>query len=518
VKAHIALHQCYGVDLNGTAVELAEVSLWLNAMYPGLQAPWFGLHLRRGNSLLGARRATYFRGQLEKAAWHKAVPRDGPLSGDSPSDDEIHHFLLPAVGWGSIADNKYAKELRPDAAKALKEWRKAVTRAPSKKDADRLCALARRVEVLWGRALERLRLAERELRRPIDVWEAPEPVRGRAGSRAVIEEALRDPDSPLGRLRLAMDAWCALWFWPVDGPEGPPSPPALPQWLDTLEALLGVAEQEPGPGQQAFFDDLDELLYADRALSFEAGMRPAAEVLVTNSWLAEVQAIARREGFFHWELEFAPVFAAGGFDLQVGNPPWVRPTWEDALVLAEADPWFGITEQWSEAEFLAHREVSLGARDTTSEYLSDLSSHEGLNGLLAAQALRPRLVGIQTNLYMAFMDTVWRNGATFGISALLHPESHFTDPKGPALRREAYRRLRRHWQFRNELKLFEILVSTECRSTALRRRRVSSTCRTRFIPLRLISRLSMTSKANSQAFSIPLVVGTCGLIGKGLWR
>jgi type I restriction-modification system DNA methylase subunit len=59
VKAHLALHQCYGVDLNQTAVELAEVSLWLNVMHPGLRGPWFGLHLRRGNSLIGARRAVY---------------------------------------------------------------------------------------------------------------------------------------------------------------------------------------------------------------------------------------------------------------------------------------------------------------------------------------------------------------------------------------------------------------------------------------------------------------------------
>jgi hypothetical protein len=28
----------YGVDLNRTAVELAEVSLWLNVMHQGLQA------------------------------------------------------------------------------------------------------------------------------------------------------------------------------------------------------------------------------------------------------------------------------------------------------------------------------------------------------------------------------------------------------------------------------------------------------------------------------------------------
>ena len=35
VKAYIALHNCYGVDLNRTAVELAEVSLWLNVMHAG---------------------------------------------------------------------------------------------------------------------------------------------------------------------------------------------------------------------------------------------------------------------------------------------------------------------------------------------------------------------------------------------------------------------------------------------------------------------------------------------------
>ena len=58
VKAHIALHQVYGVDLNPTAVELAEISLWLDTMTSQLKAPWFGLHLRRGNSLIGALRST----------------------------------------------------------------------------------------------------------------------------------------------------------------------------------------------------------------------------------------------------------------------------------------------------------------------------------------------------------------------------------------------------------------------------------------------------------------------------
>ena len=67
IKAYIALHNCYGVDLNETAVELAEVSIWLNVMHRGLQAPWFGLHLVRGNSLIGAGRRLYPPEMLAKA-------------------------------------------------------------------------------------------------------------------------------------------------------------------------------------------------------------------------------------------------------------------------------------------------------------------------------------------------------------------------------------------------------------------------------------------------------------------
>lgn len=39
---------------------------------------------------------------------------------------------------------------------------------------------------------------------------------------------------------------------------------------------------------------------------------------------------------------------------------------------------------------------------------------------------------------------------------LIHPESHFTELRAKNLRYEAYRRLYRHWQFKNELSLFEI--------------------------------------------------------------
>lgn len=106
VKAYIALHNSYGVDLNRTAVELAEVSLWLNVMHAGLQAPWFGLHLQRGNSLIGAGRKTYGPKQLADKSWLTTAPKEQPFR-DGPIDEgTIHHFLLPADGWGAVAGRR----------------------------------------------------------------------------------------------------------------------------------------------------------------------------------------------------------------------------------------------------------------------------------------------------------------------------------------------------------------------------------------------------------------------------
>ncbi len=198
VKAYIALHRGYGVDLNATAVELAEVSLWLNVMHRGLQAPWFGLHLRRGNSLIGARRATYDFTSLGRAKknWLKTPPANRPLSEGGIGDGEIHHFLLPAEGWAAVADAKQAKELAPEQAAALKKWRAEVTKKPSAKQLDRLRALSRRVERLWELTLRRLQISEREVSRQIDVWGADiEPVTS-AVTREQLESELLDPEGP----------------------------------------------------------------------------------------------------------------------------------------------------------------------------------------------------------------------------------------------------------------------------------------------------------------------------------
>ncbi|MCK9926964.1 class I SAM-dependent DNA methyltransferase [Frankia sp. Mgl5] len=471
VKAYLALHQVYGVDLNATAVELAEVSLWLDTMQAGLAAPWFGLHLRRGNSLIGARRAVYAPALLKKKEWLTTVPTDVPLHDPElpagsvpPVGAGIHHFLLPAAGWGAVVDTAEAKAYAPEARERLRAWRAGVLRTPGKEQQNRMARLAQRVEVLWELSRRRLEIAEAGIRRATPVWGADgsaEPPREPV-TREQVELVLNDPNSAYRRLRRAMDAWCALWSWPLTT-EIPP--PDMDTWLTGLEALLGKATK-PGRqeknGQSTFADDLSWAGLDDAEeldLTFAAAT-PADEALRDIPWLKVAAEISDRQGFFHWELDFPQVFTRGGFDLQVGNPPWVRPDWDEAGILAEYDPWWTLVPTAAEREKKERRKSNFHLVGAATWYLDRRTEQAGYSAHLGSAAERPRLHGLHPDLYRCFMDHTWRSTSPIGITSLIHPESHFIELRASNLRSEAYTRLRRHWQYRNEHKLFNEINNT----------------------------------------------------------
>lgn len=475
VKAFIALHQVYGVDLNATAVELAEVSLWLDTMVEGLSAPWFGLRLRRGNSLVGAKRAVYPTSQFKKRAWLTSTPLSEPLrkvaeavdrtdlegahrlGGTLDVTDLVHHFLLPAKGWGSAVEvpKKVRDLVDAERLKAVKTWRKEVTKSPSAKQVKRLSALARRVEVLWELSLRRLRVAEAEASRRIDLWgRQADPSGGSTVTREQIEAYLADPTSAYRRLRRVMDAWCALWFWPLTTAAAPPS---MDQWLDAVEGLVGLQVKEAKGttgtlAEATTWAGLDDLEAVE--LGF-AGARKVEAVLAEHEWLRVAERVASEQGFFHWELDFATVFARGGFDLQVGNPPWVRPNVELETLLADGDPWW-VLEKKSSVKDKAKREPrTLAISGVLDTVLDGAGETQVLGEFISDSTVYPVMEG-RPDLYRAFMCQAWDHQATKGISSLIHMESHFTDAKTPGLRASAYRHLRRHWQFINELQFFDI--------------------------------------------------------------
>jgi len=449
-KAHFAVNQAFGVDLNQTAVELAEVSLWLGCMHEGLRAPWFGARLRCGNSLIGARRAIYSAERVRAAVWtgkQAAAPTDVPLH-EVPLGEAtgIHHFLLPGEGWGAACDAREVKELEPDWAEAVKAWRKRIHAKPTVAQLDRLRTLAERVEQLWAQSAHEVERFWSATRQHIDVWGAETlPSGPRFGEAAAVRAVLDDPRSATSRLRAVMDAWCSLWLWaPGNGRELP----SLDGWLSAVEALTRTERGWDG----ALFDD-------DRELPLTA-ITSVDDVTGAHPWLAQARQIAAAQTWFHWELELSPVFVRGGFDLQVGNPPWVRPRWSDEDALAEHDPWFGITNPIPDDERRSRREVVLREPDARVRYLSERAENAGLGQCLGAVTREPLLAGQQNNLYLPFITGAWRRAARTGAVALLHPDGHLSDPKAAPLREAAYRRLRAYFHFINELKLFTEISDT----------------------------------------------------------
>ncbi|MDN5385439.1 class I SAM-dependent DNA methyltransferase [Streptomyces sp. LB8] len=532
VKAYIALHNSYGVDLNDTAVELAEVSLWLNTMHPGMEAPWFGLHLRRGNSLIGGRREIYPAEKLKKGGWLGKTPERFPLSealvGTPLPEGAVHHFLLPAKEWGAVAAEKEAKALAPEEAKALAAWRKAITKSPNATQTKRLQGLARRAEYLWGLVVRRLEISEREISRRINVWGAEEGwLRSPevAVPREKVKADLEAVDTPYWRLKTLMDAWCALWFWPVqeaallDGshevyaraaevtsqsgewvvPSAPAAVPAQPgaparetyekedlfggvevvevkskstrggsrkgqirgerrpviplasldDWLDFAESLLGTHDV-PTDSLVSQFDTLDELERYEDELPEWMGMERFTSLQSRYPWATVARDVAERQGFFHWELEFGQVFARGGYDLQVGNPPWVQLRWYEDRVLAERDPWFMLTEKPSSAEWRLRKQETLdSSSDSKAYFLGELAENAGISAMLSSLASYPLLIGTKGDLYRAFMVQVWQHIAPLGRAGLIHPDTHFGGVHEGAIREAAYRHLRIHAHFVN---------------------------------------------------------------------
>lgn len=472
VKAYLALHNVYGVDLNATAVEFAEITLWLDTMAEGLQAPWFGLRLRRGNSLVGASRSFYTRDQVGDKRWLTTPPTVEPLTDiaarieqDRPelsgSGGRIHHWLLPAAGWGATSESKEAKELVPDRVAKVKDWRKAIKGKPTKKQLDQLVAISHQAEELWAMAYRRLKVAEQQSARRIPLWGMPEDVANQHQATVVtreqIEESLADDDGAYRRLRRMMDAWTALWFWPLTGDEV--APPTLDQWIDAAQGILGTQKLSSRGARQGMgtLSPSDQWEAMGDQENFElagAGARRVSDVLDDHPWLRVCGDVAKEQGFFHWQLDFATVFGRGGFDLQVGNPPWVRPTVDADALLSDGDPWWQLALKPSEAERAARRVDTLSNSEAFDILVAGAGEVAAVAEFVGDVTTYPVLVGLQPDLYRCFMWRTWSNGSQRGIVGLIHPETHFTDEKAGGLREATYVRLKRHWQFKNELMLF----------------------------------------------------------------
>lgn len=471
VKMLIADRNVYGIDLNPTAVELAEVSLWLNTIYQGGYVPWFRTQIVNGNSLIGARRQCYTLSQAQAegpGAWYNSAPeRVAPGMNRSLRKQQVYHFLLGDPGMCAYTD-KVIKGLEPEKIAAINKWRKAFTKPLTDSEADDVLRLCNQIDALWDAHTQLRAEIKDKTTDPLSVW-------GQAQDEEHQPTTIRDKDriydslylskggnnaSPYARLKAVMDYWCALWFWPIDKADELPN---RMEFLWDVNMLLGVGVVDTSgnrhrpAGQLSMFDDLDLDPYA-RELSDRYGKYGAVNLDQLRSDFPRLRIaneVAEQQKFFHWELEFSDVFEErGGFDLVVGNPPWIKLTWSDMAVLGDQEPLIYV-KKYTEKQ-MENVRTKLLANDTTRHvYFTEYEGMTGQLSFLNATMNYPLLKGQQTNLFRCFLPQAWEFGCTTGISAFVHPDGVYDDPKAGLLRTALYPKLRRHFQFTNELKLFE---------------------------------------------------------------
>ena len=474
VKMYIADRNVYGIDLNPVAVELAEVSLWLNTIYEGGFVPWFGTQLVNGNSLIGARRQVYPESALTATSkglhWYENAPERVPLGTERKKrrgNAQIYHFLLGDPGMCSYSD-KVIKSLEPENIKAMVAWNKKFTAPYSLSDLETLRGLSEVIDELWANQIKLRQTVDQETQDSLSVFGHKDTVedshttirqKDLIYSKLYKSEHMKNA-GPYARLKFAMDYWCALWFWPIDKVDMLPS---RSEFLNDLNLILVGTFSTKGkdnlleyqqlslfPSEQdVIIDKIKELFPGQNTVDID-------NLCTLFPRLALVREIAVQNHFMHWELEFADLFAErGGFDLIIGNPPWIKVSWNESAVLSDKNPLFAV-RKLSATATSQNRNVVLSDSGAQKEYFSEYVGLAGQQIFLNAFQNYPALSGIQVNLYKCFLPQAWTYSTAGGVFSFLHPEGIYSDPSGGEFRRVAYKKLKRHFQFQNEKKLFEI--------------------------------------------------------------
>ena len=446
VRAYITARNAFGVDLNPVAQELGAMSLWLNCMEPGGFRPDFSHTLYTGNSIVGARRAVL---TISKQRRGYKVDNDSLRElgfGDKRKDDEIYHFLLPVKEMAAVT-RKELKTLVPEAVKQGAAWGREHGQPFTDHEFAVLRELSAAIDELWDSVADDLhsQRAGYEATLP-EVWPVKaEPIQDRTHRPSDLPDDYR-------RLQLALDYWCSLWFWPISDYGLLPSRHQL--LLEMSLILTGRAAATEGTlswvlkteleevetsAVRTLLDDSDSLLEVDDLAEFMSGR------------LEVVEATSTAHHFLHWPLEFADVLLGqSGFDLIVGNPPWVPLHWTEKEVLAQYDPAIVLRKR-SADQIALQRDRILGV-ERIEGFISDARMGSARAAFSRHLHNYPLLKGTGPNTYKLFLVQSFTLVSQNGVIGLVHPVDHLLDPRGETLRSTCYKHLDLLLQYRNERK------------------------------------------------------------------
>lgn len=270
-------HCLYGVDINPMAVELCKVTLWLEALEPGKPLSFLDHHIRCGNSLLGTTPELISAG-LPDAAF-EAIEGDDKAACSSLK--KLNRAQREGLRHMFIAEDTAIRERMHQAAAAIDEISDS---------------------------------------RPEDIHRK--------------EAAFRSAQSnyDFQKAKDLANLWCAAFVIKKHFPESAVSNSAIHNPQPTISAA-------PAETQTGLFGGTEEASKT-KTKKTKAPIRAGSEIPIgittqhlrdfveggelPDGLLAESKRLADQYQFFHWNLAFPEVFAQGGFDLNLGNPPWVR--------------------------------------------------------------------------------------------------------------------------------------------------------------------------------------------------
>jgi len=274
-------HCLYGVDINPMAVELCKFNLWLEALEPGKPLTFLDHHIRCGNSLLGATPELIAAGLPD----HAFEAMEGDDSAACSVLKKLNRAQREGLRYLFLTEDTAIRERMHQAAAAIDQMSD---------------------------------------NRPEDIH------RKEAAFRAA------QSDYDFSRAWALADLWCAAFvikkYFPP--PAGMPASPQ-PTELHSQPRLTNAAS----PAQTGLFTDT-EASPDPNAQRIQEPTRPGSGTpigittqhlrdfvegaMLPSELLSATRRLASQYQLFHWHLAFPEVFAQGGFDVSLGNPPWER--------------------------------------------------------------------------------------------------------------------------------------------------------------------------------------------------
>ena len=204
------------------------------------------------------------------------------------------------------------------------------------------------------------------------------------------------------------DAWCAAFVWPKRAGDDP----ALCITTRTVRRLQAGLDFGAGAGLDPGTDPGTDLDSGVDALS--------------PKQRREVERLARRYRFFHWDLAFPEVFENDGFDCVLGNPPWER-------VKLQEKEWFAERKsEIADAPTAAARKRMIQALKTDDfplyrRFLDDLRESEGWSHLMRNTGRYPLCGRGDINLYAVFAEAMRNVVNEHGLAGCVLPTGIATD-------------------------------------------------------------------------------------------